>query len=300
MTFASRFVVFLLLGLGTIACGGSDNGDDDDPGNEPAGGAPDGTGGTSGGSDGTNGGTSGGSNGTNGGTGGTNGGSGGNEPVAGTGGTAPEPPPPSTFSCEDLEPEAADVTERSCFDFNDGSTSGWEVDGGEWAAVDGTYEVTGPAEPASCPETGSLITASLAPDISAANVRVSAQLTDLERADKVLVLRSRDSGNRIELNFRSFHDDEGVIYGGDLVVQELVDCMLTTHVLPQTVEVPHELAESLVVDVELRGTALTVVVGGETVFEDEVPVSIEPGGVGFGVITSGVARFDDLVVEVLE
>ena len=55
-------------------------------------------------------------------------------------------------------------------------------------------------------------------NFSAADVRVHVQMTSVDRADKVIVLRSRGSGDCIELNFVAFWDDSGAQQGGVLVI----------------------------------------------------------------------------------
>lgn len=261
---------------------------------------------------------------------------------AGTGGSAEPLPPPSSFSCDDLPPPdlgaggasgeagaggaqsdagaagaagaggaigaggagVSPAIERTCVDFNDPtSVTGWQPDGGQWTFVNEGYVGAGPsAEEVTCGEIGSLMTASLVPDVVATDVRVRAQLTSIQRVDKIIVLRSRDSSNRVELNFRSSYDDNGTPQGGDLVVQELVDCLRVEHIGPGELPVAHEVGESIDVDILLRGRRLTVVVDGAPVLGDvTVPTLADlPGGVGVGVIADGITRFDDLIVDVLD
>jgi hypothetical protein len=124
-------------------------------------------------------------------------------------------------------------------------------------------------------------------------------MTSLDRPDKVLVLRSRDSGNRLELNFVASWDDNGTPGGNVMVIQELVNCQQFFLVPPNTVSVPHNVGDTLTVDLVLRGTQLTVKVGGTQVFDGALTIATAPGSVGVGVITGGSAIFDDFWVEAL-
>lgn len=263
---------------------------------------------------------------------------------AGAGGSPDPLTPPSSFSCDDLPPldlgaggvsgeagaggaesdagaagaagaggaigaggaGAGPSIERTCVDFNDPtSVSGWQPDGGEWTFVNEGYVGAGPPlESVTCGETGSLMTASLLPDVVATDLRVRAQLTSVQRVDKVIVLRARDSSNRVELNFRASFDDNGTPQGGDLVVQELVDCLRVERIAPGELPAAHEVGESIDVDISLRGQQLTVLVNGAPVLggvQGVLPtLTSGPGGVGVGVIADGITRFDDLIVDVLD
>lgn len=197
------------------------------------------------------------------------------------------------FDCDSFDGRG--VTAK-CFDFatSDSSTR-WLADGGQWAVSSGAYVGNGPATPRSCAN-GSQMTASLVAGFSARDVRLHAQLTGVQRADKVLVFRARDAQNRVELNFRALYPEAG----GDLVIQELSNCVQTLHVLPGVLLLPHELTQTIAVDVELRGQSLAVWVDGRQIFRGEVPVSSRAGAVGVGVINDGVTRFDDVYVQSLD
>jgi hypothetical protein len=185
-----------------------------------------------------------------------------------------------------------------CFDFTDTSQgSSWTSDGGAFTVVNTQYIATGPADQVTCTNAGSLMTASLVDNFSAADVRLHVQMTSLDRPDKVIVLRSRDSGDRIELNFVAFWDYNGTQQGGVLVVQELVNCQQVS--LAPAVSVPHNIGDTITVDLDLRGTQLTVKVGGSQVFDSALTIPTDPGGVGVAVITGGSTVFDDFWVEAL-
>jgi hypothetical protein len=195
----------------------------------------------------------------------------------------------------------ADASSRSCFDFTAMSqASSWTPEGGAWSVVNGEYVGTGPASPLTCTGgDGSVMTASLLGGFNAADVRLHVQMTSVDRADKVIVLRSQDSGDRIELNFVAHWNDNGTQAGGMLVVQQLVNCEESFLVPPDTVSVPHDVGDTLTVDLVLRGTQLTVKVGGSQVFDGALAIATNPGKVGLGVIFGGTVRFDDLWVEAL-
>ena len=220
---------------------------------------------------------------------------------AGAGGESAVVVVPSDFECSDLGDQPSDASSRDCFDFSDSaSASSWVADGGTWTLDDGGYVGTGPSDPVTCPDAGSLLTASVLEGFSAADVRVHVKMTALVRSDKVIVLRSRDSRNRIELNFRAYYEYEGTQYGGDLIIQELVDCEQTIHVDQGEVSVPHEIGEAITADIELRGNHFTVSVDEAEVFDADLSVATDAGGVGFAVITDATTLYDDFVIEALQ
>ena len=65
------------------------------------------------------------------------------------------------------------------------------------------------------------------------------------------------------------------------------------------VSVPHNVGDTITVDLDLRGTQLTVKVGGSQVFDGALAIATDPGGVGLAVITGGTVIFDDFWVEAL-
>jgi hypothetical protein len=188
-----------------------------------------------------------------------------------------------------------------CFDFSAPSqgSSSWMPEGGTWTVVNGQYIATGPDAPVTCVDAGSLMTASLVDNFSAANVRVHVQMTSVDRPDKMIVLRSRDSGNRLELNFVAYWDYNGTRVAGELVIQELVNCQYFLRAPLDSISVPHNIGDTITVDLDLRGTQLTVKVDGTQVFDGALTIATDPGGVGVGVITGGTVRFDDFWVEAL-
>ena len=218
------------------------------------------------------------------------------------------------FACSNLCPIAADVSQRLCFDFsNPNDSSNFTPEAGTWSIVDGAYQGIGPTGgQITCPGgpfAGTGMTTSALSTLSAADVRVHARLTSWTRPDKVLVLRSRPSGNRIELNFRSYFVYNGN-QGGDLAISALFDCNDIMFVLPGVVPIPQYDYQPIDVDVQLRGQRLTASVNGNQVYDD-TPTATDvdggtwqlpsaPGSVGFGAFIDGEDVFDDLIVEVLK
>jgi len=113
---------------------------------------------------------------------------------------------------------------------------------------------------------GSLFTASTLTGFSAADVRVRAKMTSLTRVDKALVLRARDPGNRIELNFRATYVFDNQTSGADLVIQELVDCVYKRHVLQVSSLYRAAELQTIAVEVELRGQQFKITADGKVVY----------------------------------
>jgi hypothetical protein len=220
----------------------------------------------------------------------------------------------STFLCSSLGAFASDVSQRLCFDFSDPSqATDFTPEAGTWSVVGGSYHGIGPTNgQVTCPGgpfAGTAMTTSLLNAPTAANVRVHARMTSLTRPDKVLVLRAQPSGDRIELNFRSYYMD-GQQYGGDFIISTLTACTQTLFVLPGAIPVPQYDNQAVAVDVQLIGQKLTVMVDGKSIY-DGTPTATAvdggasqllsaPGRVGFGVFYDGEVAFDDLIVEVLK
>jgi hypothetical protein len=118
------------------------------------------------------------------------------------------------------------------------------------------------------------------------------------------VLRARPGGNRIELNFVANYIYEGEDRGGALHISELVNCVNTVYVdanaVSNRVLIPHAVGQAIVVDLQLVGTRLTVMVDGKQVFDNTLPVSTTAGSVGFAVFREAETEFDDFLVDVLK
>jgi len=218
---------------------------------------------------------------------------------------------PASFSCGSLDGGLntldSGTVQQLCYDFADpASAADFNPEAGTWVISNGSYDASGPSEQVTCPGgafAGSGMSASVLANLSALNVRVHAKMTSVQGPDKVLVLRSRPGGNRIELNFVANYTDNGVVQGGFLNISELVDCVNTTYLTADSgnaVLIPHAIGQAIVVDVELVGSHLTVLVDGKNVFDDVVPVAIAAGSVGFAVFRDAETQYDDLVVEVLQ
>lgn len=218
---------------------------------------------------------------------------------------------PASFSCGSLDGGLntldSGTVQRLCYDFSDSaSAADFNPEAGTWVVSNGSYNASGPSEQVTCPGgvfAGSGMSASVLANLSALNVRVHAKMTSVTAPDKLLVLRSRPGGNRIELNFVANYTDNGVALGGVLNISELVDCVNTTYLSADSgnaVMIPHAIGQAIVVDVELVGSHLTVLVDGQKVYDDVVPVAIAAGSVGFAVFRGAETQYDDLVVEVLQ
>jgi hypothetical protein len=220
----------------------------------------------------------------------------------------------STFTCSSLGAVASDVSQRLCFDFSDSSqSSNFSPEAGTWSVTGGSYHGIGPTDgQVTCPGgpfAGTAMTTSVLSTPSVANVRVHAWMMSMTRPDKVLVLRAQPSGDRIELNFRSYYID-GQQYGGDFIISTLSACNQTLFDLPGAIPIPQYDYKPIEVDVQLVGQKLTVAVDGKQIYDD-TPIATgldggtrqllsAPGRVGFGVFYEGEVAFDDLVVEALK
>jgi hypothetical protein len=210
------------------------------------------------------------------------------------------------FSCSQPVPLDAGISQRLCYDFSDpASASALVPEAGTWSVAGGIYTAIGPPDQVTCPPGGgTVMTASVLAGLSAKNVRVHARMTSVLGVDKLLVLRSRPGGNRIEINFRANYVDNGKSSGGDLNVADLVDCVDVGDYIqaggPNSILIPHEVGQAIVVDVQLVGQQLTIAVDGNIVFDGSLPLSTNPGSVGFAVFRSSAVLFDDFIVDVLD
>lgn len=210
--------------------------------------------------------------------------------------------------CSTWDARDSGVMQQTCLDFSDPAASAaFTPEAGTWTVSRGSYDARGPSEQVVCPggaDGGSGMTASLLAGVSAQDVRIHAKLTSMVSPDKVLVLRSRPGGNRIELNFLANYTYEGEERGGAMHVSELVNCVNTTYVdanaSVKEVQIAHAIGQPIVVDLRLVGTRLTVVVDGKQVFDRTLPVSTTTGSVGFAVFREAETQFDDFLVDVLK
>jgi hypothetical protein len=192
---------------------------------------------------------------------------------------------------EEMEPdfECADVGgTATCDDFNAGDSASWRPEGGSWSVIEGRYVGVGPetVDPAQCG--ASLMTASLRDGSEAVDLAFHAEIDAEARLDKTIVLRARDSANRIELNFRGAPLN-------DLIVQELVDCEVAYFTAEGEVPVAQPEGAPVVIDVELRGDHLFVRADGAPVLDGEFDfANAGEGRVGLAVIDHAITSFDDV------
>ena len=210
------------------------------------------------------------------------------------------------FSCSQAIPPDAGISQQLCYDFSNPASAGDFVpEAGTWSVAGGIYTAIGPPNQVTCPtDAGTVMTASVLAGLSAKNVRVHAKMTSVLGVDKLLVLRSRPGGNRIEINFRANYLYNGKSSGGDLNVSDLVDCVDVGDYIQaggsNSILIPHEVGQAIVVDVQLVGQQLTIAVDGKVVFDGSLPLSTTPGSVGFGVFRSSTVLFEDFIVDVLD
>jgi hypothetical protein len=208
----------------------------------------------------------------------------------------------ASFSCVGRDTPAAGVLQQLCYDFTNASSGAdFSVEAGTWTVADGTYNSNDIPSRDPCNGNGTVMSASVLRNLSAQDVRVHAKLTSVAGPDKVVVLRARSGGNRLELNFRAKFTDEGVVQGGDLSIFDITNCSVKTYADGSTILIPHEIEQSIVVDITLIGSQLTVVVDGKQVFNQALSgVSMTAGSVGFASFRDAETKFDDLLVEVLK
>lgn len=208
----------------------------------------------------------------------------------------------ASFSCVGRVTPDGGVLQQLCYDFsNAASTADFISEGGTWTISDGTYNTSDIPAKETCNGNGTVMSASVLRNLSAQDVRLHARLSSDVSPDKVIVLRSRQGGNRLELNFRSKYTDNDAVQGGDLSIFDVGECTVKTYVDGNTIFIPHEMGQSIVVDIQLIGAQLKVDVDGKQVYNNNLPgVSMTAGSVGFAAFRDGELQFDDLLVDVLK
>lgn len=202
--------------------------------------------------------------------------------------TAEELPDASNFKCSD-----AGGDPLFCADFNDGETRGFDWEGGDWEVIDGRLVGYGPdAPPGNCAD--HLMTHAVLTDVQPQDVHVSLEMAAMERVDKVVLLRSANTANRMQLNFRALTRDGDY---GDLMVQETRNCAFTILTQPGEIPIGHDMGEKIDVDIWLTGTRLRVEIDGNQVVDRDFDIVVQSGSVGLGVIDHAASMFDDVVVE---
>lgn len=133
-------------------------------------------------------------------------------------------------------------------------------------------------------------------EFKARNVEVELDMTSLSRVDKMLILRSTDPANHIELNFRAERPNE---FPADLFVVEKYNCEIVFITPEFSVPIPqHLIGQTIHVRTLLVGNRLTVWVNGSQVVDQSFPFSNQKAGnVGLGVIVpEGITAFDNVRV----
>jgi hypothetical protein len=208
----------------------------------------------------------------------------------------------ASFSCVGRETPDAGVLRQLCYDFSNASSAlDFDPEAGTWVVADGTYNASEISSQVTCDGEGTVMTSSVLRNLSAQDLRLHAKLFSVVGPDKVIVLRSRPGGNRIELNFRATFTDEGEVQGGDLSIYDVVNCASTRYAESDTTLIPHSIGQAIVVDIQLIGTQLKVVVDGAEVLNHTLSgLSTTAGTVGFATFREVETQFDDLLVEVLK
>lgn len=198
--------------------------------------------------------------------------------------TSSDLPPASKFSCNDIR----DLDPQVCIDFNYTPDTKLGEDG-IFEIVDGRLVGHGP----DAGEDESLMTHLILPEFTGKDLHISLETTSMQRVDKVLLLRSVDSSNRLQLNFRALTGDGDY---GDLIVQETRDGVFTLLTDPGEIPIGHELGETIKIEVWLINKYLRVRVNDEVVVSRDFNIAMVTGRMGVGVIDHSLTVFDDLVI----
>ncbi len=179
-----------------------------------------------------------------------------------------------------------------CDDFSVGNADRWSSSGGLWAVADGRCLGEGTDEQLGCGEFPTNQT--IIRHFQARHVEIELDMMSIARVDKILVLRSIDPDNQIEVNFRAERPDE---FPADLVVQERSECAFTLLTPEFSVLIPpHQVGESIHVRVQLVHDRLRVWIDGMQVLNRSFPFAVRRGALGVGVVGGGVTAFDNVFV----
>src|SRR6266487_1104142 len=160
-----------------------------------------------------------------------------------------------------------------CDDFSTGSTDQWSPGEGLWTVKDGAYVGEGTDERFGCGEFPTNQT--LIRDFQARDVDLELDMMSIQRVDKILVLRSADPDNQIELNFRAERPDE---FPSDLVVQERSRCNFTLLTPEFSVLIPpHQVGQTIHTRAQLVHERLRVWIDGTLVLNRSFPFSVRSG-----------------------
>lgn len=192
--------------------------------------------------------------------------------------------------CPRLPDRAA--TAFFCDDFSTGGADRWSPSGGLWDVIDGRYVGEGTDERFGCGEFPTNQT--LIRDFEARDVDLTLDMASIERVDKIVVLRSADPDNQIEVNFRAERPGE---FPADLIVQERSQCAFTLLTPEFSVLIPpHQVGQTIHVRVQLVHDRLRVWIDGTLVLNRSFPFSERTGALGVDVIGGGVTAFDNVFV----
>jgi hypothetical protein len=183
-------------------------------------------------------------------------------------------------------------------DFNTANANNWRPNGGTWRMQDGTYLGEGTIKTSeSCQKSYGAQT--MIKDFKAQNVFIELDMKSKQMVDKLVILRSVDRGNQIELNFRAERPGS---YPADLIVQQFNNCQFELLTPEFSVLIPpHQIDQKIHVKVQLIERRLTVWIDNIKVLEKMFPsLSLRSGGFGIGIIQTGITEFDNVNVKSLD
>ncbi len=171
--------------------------------------------------------------------------------------------------------------------FNSGNASRWDEKSGIWTVSNGKYIGEGTGN-AFCQAGPSSIYETLIRQYIARDVVAEVDMKSIERVDKIIILRSADSGSQIELNFRANPF-------GDLIVQERVNCEGFIYTPEFSVPIPHQVGQTIHVRLKLIGQKLSVWIDDVLVLDRTFNFkNTKAGQGGVAVIDAGKAEFDNV------
>ena len=180
-------------------------------------------------------------------------------------------------------------------DFNSGDADHWNPRGGTWKITDGQYIGEGTTDTSS--DCDILKNQALIRDLEGCDVDIRLDMKSIQRVDKLLVLRSVNPGNQIELNFRA---ERPGAFAADLIVQERTNCHFILHTPEFSVLIPpHQVGQTIHTRTLLIGRRVLVWIDNVLVLNRLFPIAVRKARIGLGVIEQGVTAFDNVKVHVL-
>lgn len=182
------------------------------------------------------------------------------------------------------------VPANSFYDnFNSGNASRWNEESGIWTVSNGKYIGEGTGNEI-CPSSESSISQTVIAQYIARDVVAEVDMKSIERIDKLIILRSTDPSNQIEVNFRANPY-------GDLIVQEKVNCEGFLYTPEFSVLIPHQVGQTIHVRLKLIGQQLSVWIDNVLVLDRAFNFkNTTTGQGGLGVIEAGKTEFDNVKV----